>query len=344
MMALKVLLMILFFPALMSGSQLLESPNIMQFDLLVAKDGSGNFTTINEAVAAAPVNSKTRFIIYIKEGEYMENVLVDITKTNLMFVGDGVGKTWIKGNRHNATGWDTFNSATVAIDGNGFLAARITIENFAGPKNGQAVALRSGSNQSAFYQCSFLGYQDTLYVHSKFQFYRDCEIYGTVDFVFGNARVVFQNCSLYARRPDENQGNVFTAQGRDDLAVLTGMSFIGCTFAAAPDLIPVQPLFQTFLGRPWRNFSTTVIMQSYIGDLVDPAGWSEFDGPRGLDTLFYGEYQNRGPGANTSGRVKWAGYHIISNSTVASQFTVESFIQGSQWLNDTGFPYYPGLN
>ncbi|XP_056164287.1 pectinesterase-like, partial [Syzygium oleosum] len=231
-----------------------------------------------------------------------------------------------------------------AVEGNGFLAKGITIENFSGSSKQQAVAFRSNSDKSAFFQCSFLGYQDTLCEDGGHQFYRDCDIYGTVDFVFGDATVVFQNCNLFARKPDEKQKNVFTAQGRQKLNVLTGMSFLGCNFTAAPDLIPVQSSFQTFLGRPWKEFSTTVIMQSYIDDLVDPAGWLEYNGTVGLNTLYYGEYQNRGPGSNTSGRVKWAGYHVISNSTVARQFTVDSFIQGSQWLNDTGFPYYPGLD
>ncbi|KAI6694627.1 hypothetical protein NL676_022337 [Syzygium grande] len=245
-----------------STSQGAPYPDLRKmFDLAVAKDGSGNFTSINDAVlAAAPSNSKT------------------------------------------------------------------------------------SSDKSAFFQCSFLGYQDTLNVHVGHQFYRDCDIYERVDFVFGDAAVAFQNCNLFGRKPDEKQKNVFTAQGRDKLKVVTGMSFLGCNFTAAPDLIPVQSSFQTFLGRPWKEFSTTVIMQSYIDDPIDPAGWLEYNGMVGLNMLYYGEYQNRGPGSNTSGRVKWAGYHVISNSTVARQFTVDSFIQGSQWLNNTGFPYYPGLD
>ncbi|KAF7848829.1 hypothetical protein BT93_L1529 [Corymbia citriodora subsp. variegata] len=335
------------FPAWMSleDSLLVQTPtNAAKFDLVVAKDGSGNFNSINDAVAAAPDNSKTRFVIYIKEGDYSEYITVKREKTNLMFVGDGIGKTLIKGNRNNKDGWTAFWSATVAIEGDGFLAKGITFENFAGPGKGQAAAFRSRSDKSAFFQCSFLGYQDTMYVHSHRQYYRDCDVYGTIDFIFGDAAVVFQNCNLYARKPNGGSANVFTAQGRDDPHGQTGMSFIGCKFAAAPDLAPVQSSFKTFLGRPWKDFSRTVIMESYIGDLVDPAGWKEFHGSAGLSTLFYGEYQNKGPGSNTSGRVKWPGYKVISDSTVANQFTVESLIQGSQWLNDTGFPYYPGLN
>ncbi|KAK1367194.1 Pectinesterase [Heracleum sosnowskyi] len=137
----------------------------------------------------------------------------------------------------------------------------------------QAVALRSGSDLSAFYQCSFVGYQDTLYVHSLGQFYRECDVYGTVDFIFGNAVVVFQNCALYARKPNENQKNIFTAQGREDPNQNTGISIMNSKLAAASDLIPVQSSFKSYIGRPWKLYSRTVILQSNIGDLVEPVGW-----------------------------------------------------------------------
>ncbi|GLT71251.1 hypothetical protein SLA2020_432850, partial [Shorea laevis] len=198
------------------------SVNATEYDLVVAKDGTGNFTTIGEAVAAAPNSSTTRFVIYIKAGAYFENVEVERKKTNLMFVGDGIGKTVVKASRNVVDGWTTFRSATVAVVGDGFIAKGITVENAAGPSKHQAVALRSGADFSAFYQCSFVGYQDTLYVHSLRQFYRDCDVYGTVDFIFGNAAVVLQNCNLYARKPNDNQKNIFTAQGREDPNQNTG--------------------------------------------------------------------------------------------------------------------------
>ncbi|KAK1280283.1 hypothetical protein QJS04_geneDACA019766 [Acorus gramineus] len=151
----------------------------LKADLVVAKDGSGNFTTVGEAVAAAPNASSSRFVIYIKAGAYFENVEVNKTKTNIMLVGDGIGKTVIKASRNVVDGWTTFRSATVAVVGNSFLARDLTIENSAGPSKHQAVALRVGSDLSVFYRCSFIGYQDTLYVHSLRQFYRECDIYGT---------------------------------------------------------------------------------------------------------------------------------------------------------------------
>ncbi|KAJ0927790.1 putative pectinesterase [Helianthus annuus] len=313
------------------------------YDLVVAKDGSGNFTTIGEALNAAPNSSATRFVIYIKAGAYYEYVDVTNKKKNLMFVGDGIGKTLIKGNRNVIDGWTTFRSATLIAVGANFIMKGITVENYAGPSKHQAVALRSGSDFSIFYQCSFIGYQDTLYVHSLRQFYRECDIYGTVDFVFGNAAVVFQKSNFYARQPEPNQKNMFTAQGRDDPNQNTGISILECKIAAGSELIPNQSMFKSYLGRPWKKYSKTVIMRSYIGDLIDPAGWLEWSGDFALSTLYYGEYMNRGPGSNTSARVTWPGYRVITNETEASQFTVTNFIQGGEWLNGTGVPYYLDL-
>ncbi|GMY16965.1 pectinesterase 3-like [Fagus crenata] len=321
-----------------------SSVKVTNYNLVVAKDGTGNFTTIGEAVAAAPNSSTTRFVIYIKAGAYFENVEVERKKANLMFLGDGIGKTVVKASRNVVDGWTTFRSATVAVVGNGFIAKGITFENSAGPSKHQAVALRSGSDFSAFYQCSFVGYQDTLYVHSLRQFYRECDIYGTVDFIFGNAAVVFQNCNMYARKPNENQKNIFTAQGREDPNQNTGISILNCKVTAASDLIPVKSSFKTYLGRPWKEYSRTVFLKSNIDDLVEPAGWLEWNGTFALSTLYYGEYKNRGPGSNTSARVKWPGYRVINSSTEASQFTVGEFVQGNEWLNSSSIPYYLNLS
>ncbi|PIA61289.1 hypothetical protein AQUCO_00300667v1 [Aquilegia coerulea] len=322
--------------------RLLQTPvDGIKFDLVVAKDGSGNFTTITDAVNAAPDFSK-RFVIYIKAGGYFENV--EVVKKMIMFVGDGIGKTVIKASRSVDDGWTTFQTPTLAVVGDGFIGRDITVENAAGPSKHQAVAVRSGSDQSAFYRCSFVGYQDTLYVHSLRQFYKECDVYGTIDFIFGNGVVVLQNCNLYARRPNANQQNIFTAQGREDCNQNTGISIISSKVAAAADLLPVQSTVKTYLGRPWKNCSRTVFINSQIDDLIDPAGWLEWNGTFALETLYYGEYMNRGPGSNTSSRVTWPGYRVINSSTEASQFTVVNFIQGDEWLPSYKIPYFPGLS
>ncbi|KAF8116528.1 hypothetical protein N665_0017s0083 [Sinapis alba] len=311
-----------------------------KFNLMVAQDGTGNFTTVNAAVSAAPNSSVTRFIIYIKRGVYFENVEIPKKKTMIMFVGDGIGRTVIKANRRKGI-WTTFQTATVGVKGNGFIAKDISFVNFAGPSP-QAVALRSGSDHSAFYRCSFEGYQDTLYVYSAKQFYRECNIYGTVDFICGNAAVVFQNCSLYARKPNPGQKIAYTAQSRNCPNDPTGISMINCRFLSAPDLIPVKGSFEAYLGRPWKNFSRTIIMESFIDDLVVPAGWLEWNTSVGVENLYYGEYMNHGPGSSTTNRVKWPGYRRM-NEMEAAQFTVGPFIDGGTWLNSTGIPFNTGF-
>lgn len=223
------------------------------------------------------------------------------------------------------------------------MAQDMTFENTAGPKKHQAVALRCGSNESVFYRCSFRGYQDTLYVIERSQFYRDCDIYGTIDFIFGNAAVVFQNCNIYVRTPMKKQGNVVTAQSRERPDEHTGIVIQNCRITAAEDLRPVQHLFQTYLGRPWRVYSRTVILKSTLDELVDHAGWMPWNGSVGLSTLYYGEYMNSGGGADTSGRVKWPGYHVITSAADAGNFTVRNFISGDSWISRVEVPFNSGL-
>ncbi|XP_002280446.2 pectinesterase 2 [Vitis vinifera] len=314
-----------------------------QANIVVAKDGSGDYTTITAAVSAASKRSGTgRYVIYVKAGTYNENIEIGAKLKNIMLLGDGIGKTIITGSKSVGGGSTTFNSATVAAVGDGFIGRGLTIRNTAGAANHQAVALRSGSDLSVFYQCSFEGYQDTLYVHSERQFYRECDIYGTVDFIFGNAAVVLQNCNIYPRNPP-NKTNTITAQGRTDPNQNTGISIHNCKVTAASDLKSVQSSVKTYLGRPWKEYSRTVFMKTYLDSLINPAGWMEWSGNFALKTLYYGEYMNTGPGSSTSNRVNWAGYHVITSSSEASKFTVGNFIAGNSWLPATNVPFTSGL-
>ncbi|XP_038897967.1 pectinesterase-like [Benincasa hispida] len=328
---------------LSAGDRRLLQSSSVNPDVVVAADGSGNFRTVAAAVAAAPVKSSKRYVIRIKAGVYRENVEVPKKKTNIMFMGDGRSNTIITGSRNVVDGSTTFKSATVAAVGEGFLARDITFQNTAGPSKHQAVALRVGADLSAFYQCDMLAYQDTLYVHSNRQFYINCLISGTVDFIFGNAAVIFQDCDIHARRPNSGQKNMVTAQSRSDPNQNTGIVIQKSRIGATSDLRSVQKNFPTFLGRPWKEYSRTVIIQSTISDVIDPKGWHEWSGNFGLNTLFYGEYQNTGPGASTGGRVTWKGFRVIQSATEAEGFTAGKFIGGGSWLRSTGFPFSLGL-
>lgn len=311
--------------------------------LTVAADGSGNFTTISEAIDFAPNNSlDSRIFIYISQGVYAENIDIPIYKPNIVLLGDGSDVTFITGNRSVVDGWTTFRSATVAVSAEGFLARDITIENTAGPKKHQAVALRINADLTAMYRCTINGYQDTLYSHSFRQFYRECDIYGTIDYIFGNAAVVFQGCNIVSKMPLPGQFTVITAQSRDTLDMETGMALQNCSVLATEDLYTNSSLVKSYLGRPWRVYSRTVYMESFIDDFIRPEGWSKWTDDNGLDTLYYGEYDNNGPGSGTDNRVTWPGYHIMDYYDAAN-FTVSDFISGQEWLDSTSFPYDDGV-
>ncbi|XP_020263019.1 LOW QUALITY PROTEIN: probable pectinesterase/pectinesterase inhibitor 25 [Asparagus officinalis] len=312
--------------------------------IVVARDGTGNFTTINDAVAFVPngTSSDDGYIaIFIRPGVYEENVIVAKSKRNLIMIGAGIDQTVITGNRSVFDGWTTYNSATFAVHGERFIAINITFENTAGPEKHQAVALRNSADLSSFYRCKFVGYQDTLYAHSLRQFYRDCEIKGTVDFIFGNAASVFQHCTIIARKPLPNQFIAITAQGRAHPNQTTGISIHNCTILAESELNDLKSSTKSYLGRPWKEYSRTVYMQSYINGFIDPKGWIEWNGTEfALGTLFYGEFDNYGPGSDTSGRVQWTGYTKM-NKTQAAEFTVANFTAGDAWL--PAIPYDQGL-
>ncbi|CAI0418849.1 unnamed protein product, partial [Linum tenue] len=314
--------------------RLLQSPEVITPNVVVAGDGSGDYRTVGEAVEAAPKKSSERYIIRIKAGVYRENVEVVKGKTNIMFLGDGRATTIITGNRSVADGFTTFKSATVAVVGEGFLARDITFENTAGHAKHQAVALRVGSDLSAFYRCDILAYQDTLYVHSNRQFFINCLVAGTVDFIFGNAAAVLQDCDIHARLPGPGQKNMITAQGRKDPNQNTGIVI---------QKTAGNMSYPTYLGRPWKEYSRTVIMQSEISDVVHSAGWHVWDADFALATLYYAEFGNSGPGSSVAGRVKWAGYKPALTKDEAARFTVGSFIQGGAWLPATSVAFDSAL-
>ncbi|KAF3439752.1 hypothetical protein FNV43_RR18030 [Rhamnella rubrinervis] len=333
-----------YFPSwVKSKDRKLIQANGVSADVVVAADGTGNFTNVMDAVLAAPDYSMKRYVIYIKKGVYKENVEIKKKKWNLMMIGDGMDATIISGNRSFIDGWTTFRSATFAVSGRGFIARDLTIENTAGPEKHQAVALRSDSDLSVFYRCGFYGYQDTLYTHTMRQFFRECRITGTVDFIFGDGTVVFQNCQILAKKGLPNQKNTITAQGRKDPNEPSGFSIQFCNISADSDLVASVNGTSTYLGRPWKLYSRTIIMQSFISNVVRPEGWLEWNGDFALDTLFYGEYMNYGPGAGLGKRVSWPGYRQFNDTGVAKNYTVAQFIEGNLWLPSTGVAYTAGL-
>ncbi|KAL3535479.1 hypothetical protein ACH5RR_003940 [Cinchona calisaya] len=323
--------------------KMMETSAELTPNVIVASDGNGDYTRIGEAIAMAPDFSMKRHVIKIKAGIYGENVIIPREKINLMLIGDGMNSTVLIGSKNFVDGFSTFASATLTVIGDKFIAQDLSIINTAGAEKHQAVALRVTSN-AAFYRCEMISYQDTLYAHSLRQFYRECSIGGTIDFIFGNAAAVFQNCLILPRKPSPGQRNMITAQGREDPNQNTGIILQNCTIAAAPEF-PVEDrkTTPTFLGRPWRNFSRTIIMKSYLDDLINPRGWTVWNEYSRVDTVEYIEYMNSGPGSDTRRRVQWGGYKNNCTEDIERQFTVGTFLHGADnWLESTVFPLLSG--
>lgn len=175
------------------------------------------------------------------------------------------------------------------------------------------------------------------------QFYRECDIYGTIGYIFGNAAVVLQMRNRYSRLPLHGQYNTITAQGKTDMNQNTGTSIHDCNIVATSALASSNGTTQTYLGRPWKQYSTTVYMESFMDSLINPAGWSPWSGDFALSALYYAEFNNSGPGSNTTNRVTWPGYHVITDSSDVVNFTVSNLISGDLWLPATGVPYIGGF-
>ncbi|OWM72627.1 putative pectinesterase/pectinesterase inhibitor 24 [Punica granatum] len=308
-------------------------------NVVVAKDGSGKYKTIKAALKAVPDKSDKRYVIYVKKGVYVENVRVEKPKWNVVMVGDGKDATIVSGRLNVVDGTPTFQSATFAVFGKGFIARDMGFRNTAGPSKHQAVALMSTADQSVFYRCKFDAFQDTLYAHSNRQFYRECDILGTVDFIFGNSAVVLQTCNIRPRVPMKGQQDTITAQGRVDPNQNTGISIQNCTLWPWGDLRNVR----TYLGRPWKNYSRTVYMTSLMGGFIDPKGWLPWTGDSAPSTIYYAEYKNYGSGSNTKNRVKWKGLRTNLSTKEAEKFTVKSFIMGDSWIKKADVSFKSGL-
>ncbi|KAG9142243.1 hypothetical protein Leryth_007675 [Lithospermum erythrorhizon] len=330
-------------PAWLSFNErkLLQTPTSnIKFDAIVAKDGSGKYQTIRDALKDVPEKSDKRYIIYVKKGVYHENhVTVEKGHWNVMMVGDGMNSTIVTGSLNFIDGTPTFQTATFAVKGKGFIARDMEFVNSAGPLKHQAVALMSTADLSVFYRCKMDAFQDTLYPHSNRQFYRECTILGTVDFIFGNSAVILQNCNILPRKPNHGQQTTITAQGKIDPNQNTGIVIHNCIIKQYDDLTGVN----NYLGRPWKNYSTTVFMKNNMGGFIHPNGWLPWVGNDAPPTIFYAEFQNYGPGAITTNRVKWRGLRLNLNANQVSRFTVKPFISGHKWLQRAGVRYNPNL-
>jgi pectinesterase len=290
------------------------SATSQNYDFIVDEGGSGDFLTVQEAIDAVPHLRKKRTYIFIKNGVYKEKLILPSTKINVSFIGENVEETILTFNdyasRKNRFGEEigTSGSSSFFIYGDGFQAKSITFENSAGPV-GQAVAVRVDADQVIFEGCRFLGHQDTLYVHGKSsrQYYKNCYIEGTVDFIFGWSTAFFENCEIYCKR----DGYITAASTEEETAY--GMVFKNCKIYGEADPGTV------YLGRPWRPFAKVVFLECDLSNIIREEGWHNWRDPKKEKTAFFGEYQNTGDGFQPVKRVEWS--HLLE-SDEAKKYSV----------------------
>ncbi|KAM7256207.1 hypothetical protein ACFE04_011948 [Oxalis oulophora] len=309
-------------------------------NVTVAKDGSGKFKTISEALLAMPKTYDGRYVIYVKAGIYDESVTVTKEMVNVTIYGDGSQKTIVTGSKSYVDGIQVFQTATFVAIGDGFLAKAMGFRNTAGAEKRQAVAIRVQADRAIFLNCRFEGYQATLFAQVHRQFYRGCVISGSLDIIFGDAAAIFQTCLIYVRKPLENQPTAIAAQGREDKFETTGIVLQNCRILADKDFEADSKKFENYLGRPWKEYSRTIVMETEIPDFISPDGWVPWMGDYGTKTCFFAEFENKGPGAKTDGRVKWAQKGFTKKQ--AEEFTVGPFLQG-EWISKMGVPVRFGL-
>jgi pectinesterase len=305
------------------------NPQQYKYVFTVAKDGSGDYKYIQDAIDAMRVYPLAPITLYIKNGVYNEKIDLPAPNTDVTFIGESVDKTIIVFNDHSGRGrLTTFTSYTAKISGNRFRAENITFSNSAGPV-GQAVALHVDADNASFVNCRFLGHQDTIFTGGETarQLFVNCYIEGTTDFIFGPATAVFQNCEIHSKTNSYITA-ASTTQGKK-----FGYVFIDCKLTADSGVNKV------FLGRPWRSNAKTVFLCCTMGKHITPEGWNNWSNPANEQSTLYGEYKNSGPGADISKRVKWS--HQL-NDKEAATYTLSAIFNNEgaslpvnpQWYTD----------
>lgn len=300
--------------------------------LIVAADGSGDYKTVQEAVAAAPENSASRVIIRIKPGKYEEQIIVGRNKPNITLQGEGVEKTILSWNRSVydpiPEGADKFNPG-LFVAANDFHASDLTIENTSGDR-GQALAARVDGDRARFENCHLLGWQDTLMVNNGRQYFKNCTIEGRVDFIYGSGTAVFDGCTIHSK----NGGYVTAASTPQEQPF--GFVFLNCTLTGdyKPWIDPAtgqpknKPGAQAFLGRPWRPYASVAFINCKMGDHVRPEGWNNWGKVENEATARYAEFGSQtldGTPLDVSKRVPWAKQ---LSAQEAAQYTIPNILGG----------------
>lgn len=297
-------------------------------DIVVSKDGSRDFKSVNQALESVKIDGEKGIDIYIKNGIYKELITIDEQMKNVSFYGEDPLKTILTFDNHakrldeKGEELGTFRSASAFINGDAFYAENITFENSSGPGKivGQAVAASVAGDRMFFKNCRFLGHQDTLYTDGiGRQYYKNCYIEGNVDYIFGSAVAVFDSCEIYTK---DRGGYITAARTPEDYRF--GYVFIDCKLTGN------APQNSVYLGRPWRDFANVAFINCWMSGIIKPEGWHNWRQPHREKTSRYKEYNSSGPGANSGARVGWARDLTYEE---AKEYTLKNiFAGGSDWL------------
>lgn len=330
----NLLLLFSFILVLIGINSFSVKSNDSEKNYTVAKDGSGDFKTVQEAINAVEDGLQTNTKILIKKGTYREKITVPATKGPIYFEGESLAETIIINDdfasKKNAEGkeFGTTGSSTIFIFSTDFSAKNITFQNDAG-KVGQAVAVLITGDRAIFENCRFLGFQDTLYLKGQQDdptktkevrhYFKNCYIEGTTDFIFGAATAVFEKCEIFAKESATYLTAASTPEGKK-----FGFVFIDCKITGDAKLNSV------YLGRPWRPFAKTVFINTEISNVIKPEGWHNWNKPDAEKTTFYGEYNSKGIGSDRKQRASWS--HQLSKKE-AKEYSVKNILSGNDNWN-----------
>ncbi len=287
---------------LISGCRTAAPDNsaVKPVNIVVAADGSGQFTNLQTAIMSVLSGSRTNpVVIHLKPGTYKELIYIQGEKRFFRLVGEDPATTVITYDLYaRMTNFDgkpigTFRTPTALIDADDFVAENITFQNSAG-KVGQALAIRVDGDRAVFRNCRFLGWQDTILLNRGRQYFENCTIVGHVDFIFGAATAWFENCHIQCL------GNGYITAASTPVDKPYGFVFSHCTITGD------TPETRTYLGRPWRIYASTIFLNTEMSDVVRPEGWNDWKKPETHQTTRYTEFNSTGPGGNPKERVDWA--------------------------------------
>jgi pectinesterase len=306
-----------------------QTANAQQYKYVftVAKDGTGDYTFIQDAIDAMRVYPLAPITLYIKNGVYNEKIELPANNTDVTFIGESVDSTIIVYNDYSGKGkLTTFTSYTAKISGNRFRAENITFANNAG-RVGQAVALYVDADKAVFKNCKFLGDQDTIFASGEksSQLFDSCYIEGTTDFIFGPATAVFKGCII------KGKTNSFITAASTNIGKHAGFVFIDCKILADTSVTKL------YLGRPWRANASTVFINCNLPKVIAPEGWDNWGNPANEKTVFYAEYKNTGEGAAITNRVKWS--KQLSKSELKS-FGLSSIFYYLKAVDSNGYAWF----